>query len=62
MTELKQRKGEIELMKIASLVENQMKFYNVKGNKNTNIKQMDVDVSGKKLKNGLNILGLLFQT
>ena len=44
MTELKQKKGEIELMKIASLVENQMKFYNVKGNKNTNIKQMDVSI------------------
>ena len=44
MSELKQRKGEMELMKIASLVENQMKFYNVKGNKNTNIKQMDVSI------------------
>ena len=44
MSELKQRKGEMELMKIASLVENQMKFYNMKGNKNTNIKQMDVSI------------------
>ena len=51
MTELKQRKGEIELMKIASLVENQMKFYNVKGNKNTNIKQMDVSIDSF---NGIN--------
>ena len=51
MSELKQRKGEMELMKIASLVENQMKFYNVKGNKNTNIKQMDVSIDSF---NGIN--------
>ena len=44
MTELEQRNGEIELMEIASLVKNQMKFYNMTGNKNTNIKQMDVSI------------------
>ena len=44
MTELKKRKGEIEFMKIDSLVKNQMKFYNMTGNKNTNIKQMDVSI------------------
>ena len=44
MTELKKRKGEIEFMKIDSLVKNQMKFYNMTGNKNSNFKQIDVSI------------------
>ena len=40
MTELKKRRGEIEFMKIDSFVKNQMKCYNMTGNKNSNFKRL----------------------